>query len=134
MEIHLKFIGVLLIILALVHVFFSRYFKWKQELQTLSLINRQMMIVHTFFIALVLLLMGLLCLTSSHELISTRLGKKVSLGLGIFWLIRLIFQFFVYSPLLWKGKRFETTVHLAFILLWAYLSIVFLWVGKPVII
>lgn len=126
MEIHFKIIGVLLVVLALVHAVFPRYFKWEQELKSLSLINRQMMTVHTFFIALTLFLMGLLCLTSPSELIATPLGKKVALGLGIFWTFRLIIQFFGYSPELWKGKQFETMVHIVFSLLWTYLSVVFL--------
>lgn len=127
MEIHIKIIGVLLIGLALIHVVFPKYFNWDKELKSLSLINRQMMTVHTFFIALTVLLMGLLCLTSSTEIIQTNLGKKISLGLGIFWSIRLFIQFFGYSNDLWKGKKFETSMHIIFSLLWTYLSIVF-WV------
>lgn len=126
MEIHFKIIGVLLMALALVHAIFPRYFNWEQELKALSLINRQMMTVHTFFIALTVFLMGLLCLTSPSELIATPLGKKVALGLGIFWTFRLVIQFFGYAPELWKGKPFETVIHIVFSLLWAYLSIVFL--------
>lgn len=113
--------------LALIHVIFPKYFNWKEELKPLSLINRQMMTVHTFFIALVVFMMGLLCLTSSIELIETKLGKTISLGLGIFWSIRLFIQFFGYSSELWKGKTFETTVHILFSLFWTYLSVVFLW-------
>lgn len=127
MEIHYRIIGALLIALALVHVIFPKYFNWKEELKSLSLINRQMMTVHTFFIALVVFLMGLLCLSSATELIETKLGKTVSLGLGIFWAIRLVIQFFGYSAELWKGKTFETVVHIFFSLLWTYLSVVFLW-------
>lgn len=129
METHYKIIGSILIFLALVHVIFPKYFHWKKELQPLSLINRQMMSVHTFFIALTVLLMGILCLTNTKELITIPLGKTISLGFGIFWTIRLIFQFFVYSPMLWKGKKFETTIHIVFSLLWIYLSYIFLAVG-----
>lgn len=126
MEIHFKIISVLLIALAMVHIFFPKYFNWDKELKSLSLINRQMMTVHTFFIALTVLLMGLLCLTSSAELIETNLGKKISLGLGLFWTVRLVIQFFGYSTDLWKGKKFETLMHIIFSLLWIYLSIIFL--------
>ncbi len=128
MEIHLKIIGILLIILALIHVIFPKYFNWKDDLKPLTLINRQMMHVHTFFIALTVLLMGILCFTSSEDLVTTHLGKRISLGLGIFWFIRLLFQFFVYSSIHWKGKKFETVVHIVFSLLWMYLSIIFLMV------
>jgi hypothetical protein len=126
MEIHFKFIGILLMALALVHVIFPKYFNWKDELKSLSLINRQMMQVHTFFIALTVFIMGLLCYTTAIDLIQTDLGKKVSLGLGVFWVCRFFIQFFWYSSILWKGKKFETTVHVIFSILWLYLSVVFL--------
>ncbi len=125
MNLLLKIVGVLLIALALVHMLFPKYFNWDKELSSLSLINRQMMKVHTFFIALTIFLMGLLCFTSSNELINTSLGKKISLGLGVFWTIRLAIQFFGYSSKLWQGKAFETSVHILFCFLWACLSFIF---------
>jgi hypothetical protein len=126
MEIQLKVIGIILIGLSLVHLIFPKYFKWETELSSLSLINRQMMYVHTFFIAIVVFLFGVLCVTSSHDLVATELGKRISLGLGIFWTARLFIQFFGYSSTLWRGKTFETGIHILFSLLWAYFSIVFL--------
>jgi hypothetical protein len=125
MELNLKIAGILLILLALGHFIFPKYFNWKNDLSNVSLINRQMMYIHTFFIALVLFLIGLLCLTSTNEIIETDLGNRLSLGLGIFWAIRFIIQLFGYSSKLWKGKRFETAVHILFLLLWCYLSAVF---------
>jgi hypothetical protein len=125
MEVHLKIIGCVFIALALVHIVFPKYFNWAKELSTLSLINRQMMVVHTFFIALTVFLMGVLCLTSSTALLETTLGKKISLGLGIFWIVRLFIQFFGYSTTLWKGKKLETIIHIVFSLLWTYLSVIF---------
>lgn len=119
----------LLIALGLVHVIFPKYFNWKAELKSLSLINRQVMMVHTFFIALTVFLMGLLCFTSANELVQTSLGKKVSLGFGIFWTCRLLIQLFGYSSQLWKGKKFETLVHIIFTCTWIYLSVVFLAAG-----
>jgi len=126
MYIHLKIIGSLLILLASIHIIFPKYFKWSDELKSLSLINKQMMTTHTFFIALTVFLMGILCLTSSNELVETSLGRKVSFGFGVFWSIRIYFQWFIYSPKLWKGKRFETLAHIIFSVLWIYLSSSFL--------
>ncbi len=121
-----KIIGVLLISLALIHIFFPKDFNWDKELKSVSLINRQMMTVHIFFVAFTVFLMGLRCLTSSNELIETNLGKKMSLGIGIFWTVRLFIPFLGYSTDLWKGKAFETAMHIIFSLLWIYLSVVFL--------
>ena len=101
MELHLKITGLILVILAIVHGVFPRHFHWQKELSSLSLVNKQMMYVHTFFIALVILLMGLLCLTSSKELIETNLGKRICLGLSVFWIIRLVIQFFGNGQFIW---------------------------------
>ncbi|MBG9378003.1 hypothetical protein I5907_17320 [Panacibacter sp. DH6] len=125
MELHLKIIGAMMIVLALIHLVFPVYFKWKTEFTTLSLINRQVMYVHTFFIALTVLLMGLLCLTCGYELTHTAFGKKITGGLLIFWFIRLICQFFIYSPALWRCKKFETIIHIIFSMFWIYVCIVF---------
>jgi hypothetical protein len=106
MEIHFTIIGFTLILLSIIHVIFPKYFNWDKELNLLSLINKQMIYVHTFFIAITILMIGILCLTSAQELLQTNLGKKISLGLGIFWTLRLFIQFFGYSSVLWKGKTF----------------------------
>jgi hypothetical protein len=125
----LKVIGFFLIILALLHAGFARYFDWRREFAPISLINRQMMYVHTFFVAFTVLLMGVLCLTSAPELVGTPLGRKVALGCGVFWLARLLTQFVGYSSELWRGKRFETIVHVVFAAGWVYLSAVFVLVA-----
>ena len=125
LEIQIRITGVLLVVLSLVHAIFPKYFNWKKDLKPLSLISRQMMITHTFFIALTVLLMGVLCFTSADELIETELGKSISLGFAIFWSIRLFIQFFGYSSALWKGKKFETIVHIIFSCFWLYLSVIF---------
>lgn len=126
MSIHLQIIGALFMLLALIHVGFPRYFEWKQQLASLSLINRQMMQVHTFFIAFVVFLFGLLSFTSAEELITTPLGRRICLGLGVFWGIRALVQWFFYSSELWRGRRFETGVHVVFSALWVYCAVVFL--------
>jgi hypothetical protein len=126
MDLHLRIIGILLILLAMIHFVFPKYFNWRQELSSLSIANRQIMYVHTFFIALFVFLTGLLCITSSTELVNTDLGKRVCLALGIFWIVRLYFQFFGYSPKLWRGKSFETVVHILFSIFWIYLSSIFM--------
>lgn len=126
MELHLRFIGILLAILAAIHIAFPKRFNWGKEFEQLTLLNKQMMYVHTFFIALIILLMGVLCWTSPDDLVQTALGKKVSLGLGIFWAIRLLVQLFGYSPKLWRGKTFETIIHILFIIMWSYFAFVFL--------
>ena len=129
MEFNLKISGLLLIILALLHIGFPKYFDWKTELKSLTLLTRQVMYVHTFFIALVVLLMGVLCFTSAAELIVSKLGNKILIGFGFFWFCRLLIQLFGYSSKLWKGKKLETSIHILFLFLWTYLSVLYLYLG-----
>ena len=128
-RLHLQAIGVVFVVLAFVHAVFPRYFDWRRELASLSVINRQLMQVHTFFIALVVFLMGVLCLVDAEALVTTPLGRHVSLGLGAFYGARFLAQHLWYSPETWRGKRFETIVHVAFTLLWAWVTTVFVFVG-----
>lgn len=125
MELHLKIIGFILIVLSLIHIVFPKYFNWKNELNPLSLINNQMMYVHTFFVAFTVFLIGMLCICCTNDIINTTLGRQLCLGLFIFWGLRLFFQFFFYSPKLWKGKLFETIMHIVFSVLWTYFTVIF---------
>jgi hypothetical protein len=126
MEPLIKITGVLMILLSSIHLVFPKRFEWKKNLQGLNLINKEMMYIHTFFVALVVFLMGLLCIISAADLVRTKLGKRICFGFFVFWGIRLILQFFGYSSALWKGKKFETIMHVVFSILWVYLTTVFL--------
>lgn len=127
-DIHLKIAGVLLLALAALHVTFPRRFHWKEELTRLSLLNRQIFLVHCLFIGLLLVLMGLLSLTATDALMApSPLARAVLGGMAFFWLVRLIVQFFVYSPALWRGDRARTAAHAGFAMFWSYLVAVYGW-------
>ena len=124
--VNLKLVGASLIALAVLHCFFPRRFNWRHELADITLLTRQMFYVHTFFIALTVALMGLLALLYSNDLLSgSRLARAVSTGLALFWGARLMFQWFVYDPTLWRGHRFNTIIHVVFTMLWAWYTATF---------
>ena len=54
--VHLRATGIVLALLVLVHAFVPGRLRWREELQRLSLVNRQIFEVHTVFIVLVLAL------------------------------------------------------------------------------
>jgi hypothetical protein len=125
-EWHLRIAGVLQILLALAHILLPRRLRWTEELARLSLLNRQIFHVHTFFICLVLVMNGALSLLAPAALLEpTPLSRLVLLGCAVFWAVRLYCQWFVYESSLWRGRRFETTVHVASSVLWLYLTAVY---------
>jgi hypothetical protein len=122
-ELHLRVVGALQIGLALLHVFFPKRFQWKEELDRLSLLNRQIFLVHTLFIVVVIMAIGALSLIAPEALLdSTRLARLVLGGFAGFWGLRLAVQFLVYDASLWRGHTFNTAVHVLFSLLWLYLT------------
>jgi hypothetical protein len=129
METQIRIAGGLLLALAGLHGVFPRYFKWTESLKSLSLLDRQVMYIHTFFIAFTVALLGILCISSAPDLVHTVLGKRLCMGIGFFWTVRLFVQFWGYSSQLWRGKKMETRVHIVFSFLWTYLVILFFCVG-----
>jgi hypothetical protein len=121
LRVHLQIAGGLLLLLSAAHGGFSRYFGWKQELGRLSLLTRQMFLVHTFFIALVVALLGGLSLFCTDSLLTPGpLSRAVLAGIVVFWLFRLAFQWFVYSSAIWRGRRFYAFMHCVFSVFWIY--------------
>jgi hypothetical protein len=126
LESQLRIAGALQIALAALHLAFPKRFQWKEELARLSLLNRQIFVVHTLFICFVLLLFGSLSLLAPHLLLdATPLARFVLGGIASFWALRLVIQWCVYDVRLWRGDPFNTTMHVLFSLLWTYLTAVY---------
>lgn len=124
LSMNLRIVGILLVLLGLSHAFFNRYFGWERELAGVSLLTRQIFFVHSFFIGLGVVLGGVgsfLC--ADALLLPTLLSRAVLAGMTVFWLCRLLAQFFAYDTRIWKGDRFRTSMHAAFSALWIYVTV-----------
>jgi hypothetical protein len=128
LELHLRIAGALLLLLAAAHVFFPKELGWKEDLAKLTLLNRQIFLVHVGFIMLILVLFGVLAFGFAADLVApSRLAAAVLGGLTLFWGLRLITQQFIYDRTLWRGNRRNTVLHILASLLWLYLTVVFGW-------
>ena len=120
-RLHLQSVGGLLLSLGVAHVFFVRFFGWKREVARLSLFTRQVFLVHCFFIALLLVLLGILSSFYAGALLEPGpLSRAVLAGMLVFWLFRLVFQLFVYQAAIWRKSPFYTVMHVLFSVLWLY--------------
>ncbi len=123
---HLKLVGALLLALGLAHSMFGRYFNWQRELAQLSLLTRQIFLVHCFFIALLVVMIGACSLFYTNALLASgALSRVVLTGFVVFWLSRLGFQFFVYDTAIWRGRRFYTVMHVVFSIFWIYVVVTY---------
>ena len=126
LELHLRLVGVIMAALAVVNLFVPRRFHWPEELARLSLINRQIFQAHSIFLILMLALFSALLLTCTDALLEpTRLARAVLAGLTIFWGLRMVMQWFFYSPETWRGHRLHTVLHVVFSGTWIYVTAVF---------
>ena len=124
--VHFRIVGMLMAGLVIVNLFVPRHLRWREELARLSLVNRQIVQVHSAFIVLTLLLLSALLLTSAESLAEpSPLSRALLGGLTIFWTARLLAQWCFYSPEVWRGDAFRTTVHYVFSGLWIYVAAVF---------
>jgi hypothetical protein len=123
LSVHLQIVGILLVLLGLSHAFFNRFFGWEQELATVSLLTRRVFFVHSFFIALGVVLAGAVSFMYANALLRpAALNRALLAAMVTFWLCRLIAQFFAYDSAIWRGDRFRTFMHVAFALIWCYVT------------
>jgi hypothetical protein len=126
----LRIAGAMLLLLAAMHGPISRGLKWSEESLLLSPVNAAIFRVHTLFICLILLLMGLPCIADPWVFLQrTRAGSWLAWTFAAFWTARLYVQLFVFPRTLWLGKRFETKVHFIFTVIWIFLAALFVACG-----
>jgi hypothetical protein len=81
---------------------------------------------HSVFLILTL---GLFCGAPAH--ISQRapgtdtIEPRILLGLTVFWGLRMVMQWWFYSPKIWRGHRCNTVMHYVFSTVWVYVTAVF---------
>ena len=122
-SIHLQIVGIVLVLLGVSHAFFNRYFGWEQELAAVSVLTRRVFFVHSFFIALGVVLAGAVSFVYSDALLRpAALNRGLLAAMTTFWLCRVLAQFFAYDSAIWRGDRFRTLMHVAFALLWCYVT------------
>jgi hypothetical protein len=125
-ELHLRIAGVVFLALIALNLYIPRRFEWKRDLASLSLLNRQIFLVHAAFISIILALFAALVLLYTRPLLApTPLARAVLAGLALFWFLRLLTQWLIYDWSLWRGRRLETAVHLVVTGVWGYLTATF---------
>jgi hypothetical protein len=90
--------GASLVFLSVAHIVFWRSLHWDRECERLSPLNARVFAVHAFFVALVLLGLGLLSLFWPHLLLARgELARLLLIAIVIFWFARLCLQPLVFD-------------------------------------
>ena len=113
---------------AVLNLFLVRIMKWEEPVARMPQLVREVFHVHAWFISITLVIFGVVTIQFAGELAAgtNDLGRWLVCGIGLFWLIRWVMQFFFYSSSHWKGKRAETAVHIALVLTYGFFAGVYL--------
>src|SRR3954470_10170642 len=96
-ELHLRIVGALLLAVAALGVAVHRHFGWGHEIQRLSLLARQVFLIHSAFVTVVLVMLGGLLVALAPALLGPGpLPRAVLIGLLVMWSTRLLAQWFFY--------------------------------------
>lgn len=126
--IHLRIVGFIMFGIVLLNFAVWKKYQWKQEIQKLTVLTRQVFVVHSFYIMLSVAAFGAMSLFFPQTLVErSELAMIVLVFLVIFWVTRLIAQLFYYDASLWRGHRFNTFIHVTFTGVWAYFTGVYGW-------
>ena len=122
---------------AVLNLFLVRIMKWGESVARMPQLVREVFHVHAWFITITLVIFGVVTIRFAGELAAgtNDLGRWLAAGIGIFWLIRWLMQFFYYNSSHWRGKRAETIVHIVLIFLYGSFAGVYLlaaFQGQPV--
>jgi len=126
LEHHLRLVGVLMLGIAALSLYVPRRFGWGGEIQRLTLLTRQVFVVHAAFVSVVVLLLGLLHACYAGALVAPGpLPRALLAGMLVMWGARLLAQFFYYDARLWRGNRLHTAMHVLFSGIYSYFVIIF---------
>ncbi len=79
-------------LLALFHLGFWKIFRWKEDLSSLSFINRQVMPILNLCLTFTFVIFGFISVVFPQDLLTTPLGHALLLFLALFWLFRAVLQ------------------------------------------
>ena len=115
-------IGVAVLNLSLI-----RLLKWKAEIERMSLLPRQVFVVHLWFISVTLLIFGVISWRFAEEMVCglNPVATWFAGAIAVFWGIRTVLQLTYYSSEHWKGKRREMIAHVLFLAIYAGLTVTY---------
>ena len=133
----LYIVAVAQLAVAVLNLFLVRIMTWEESVARMPQLVREVFHVHAWFITITLVIFGVVTIRFAGELATgtNDLGRWLAAGIGIFWLIRWLMQFFHYNSSHWRGKRAETIVHIVLIFLYGSFAGVYLlaaFQGQPV--
>lgn len=79
------------------HLFFWRLLHWKEQLKLVSAVNRAVIQTLTICLTFMFFLVAYLCLFNTADILSTKIGQTLYVGMAFFWFLRTIAQIYFFN-------------------------------------
>lgn len=113
--------------LSLVSVIIPKVLQWNRELQSLQPLIRQMFWTYAAYILVINFCFGLVSVIGPDELLNKSfLAKSLTLFIGIYWLARVLIQFFYFDKSTAPKGLFFTIGEIGLVLLFVLFTVVYL--------
>ena len=124
----LQLAAIVQLVVGLLALVLTQLLGWKDDLERMPLLMRQVFHVHSWFISLTLAIFAVLTWRFASEMAEGDSGPATWLAgaIGTFWGVRTLLQIVYYSPSHWRGRLGPTVVHIALLLVYGSMSAVYI--------
>lgn len=114
---------------AVLNLFIVRLLDWRQELERMPLLLREVFMVHAWFISVTLAIFAAITLRFAPEMAagSAEIFRWIGVCIGVFWGFRTILQITYYSSSHWRGQPKRILAHITLLLLYGGFTATYLW-------
>ena len=101
------------LMIAAINMRLDRFLNWDEDLQAIPKLLQEVFVVHKWFISITLVIFGVITIQFASDIANAEyeMARWFAAGVGGFWAIRTLIQWFYYGWENWRGKRKETFIH-----------------------
>ena len=101
------------LVIAAINMRLDRLLNWDQDLEAVPKLLQEVFVVHKWFISITLVIFGVITIQFASDIARAEyeMTRWFAAGVGAFWAIRTLIQWFFYGWENWRGKRKETIIH-----------------------
>lgn len=115
------------LIIAILATQMPRLLRWQEDIARMSLLVREVFLIHKFFLSYTLILFAVLTWRFAPDIAAGHnpLAAWLCAAIALFWGIRTVFQWTFYSREHWRGKPRETAIHWTLTIVYASWSSIY---------
>jgi hypothetical protein len=120
LDLFLRAAAIVQLAVAILNLGLIRIMRWKNDLERMPLLIREVFHIHCIFISLTLSIFAVLTWRFADDIASAAnpIAIWLAAAIGLFWVVRSLMQWLHYSPSHWRGDSMRTAIH--FVLFFGY--------------